>query len=99
MSAQDTGNVARGHKAAIHNPRISEEAKEHSRQVLNDIERGDVQETQQRGGEDGGERGGERGGFAHEGKAEGRVLGGYKATLKSSCRLFILASLLLNLSL
>ncbi|TBU62175.1 Conidiation protein 6-domain-containing protein [Dichomitus squalens] len=31
-------NVARGHKAAISNPNVSEEAKEHSRQVLEDIE-------------------------------------------------------------
>ncbi|KAI0363633.1 hypothetical protein BV20DRAFT_1126167 [Pilatotrama ljubarskyi] len=31
-------NVARGHKAAINNPNVSEEAKEHSRQVLEDIE-------------------------------------------------------------
>ncbi|KAH9897872.1 Conidiation protein 6-domain-containing protein [Cubamyces lactineus] len=31
-------NVARGHKAAINNPNVSEEAKERSRQVLEDIE-------------------------------------------------------------
>ncbi|KAI0652381.1 Conidiation protein 6-domain-containing protein, partial [Trametes meyenii] len=31
-------NVARGHKAAISNPNVSEEAKEHSRQVLEEIE-------------------------------------------------------------
>ncbi|KAI0778702.1 Conidiation protein 6-domain-containing protein [Trametes elegans] len=31
-------NVARGHKAAINNPNVSEEAKDHSRQVLEDIE-------------------------------------------------------------
>lgn len=32
----DEGNMLRGHKAAISNPRVSEEAKEHSRQVLED---------------------------------------------------------------
>ncbi|KAI8981148.1 Conidiation protein 6-domain-containing protein [Trametes punicea] len=31
-------NVARGHKAAINNPNVSEEAKEHSRQVLEELE-------------------------------------------------------------
>ncbi|RPD82173.1 hypothetical protein L226DRAFT_564779 [Lentinus tigrinus ALCF2SS1-7] len=30
--------VARGHKAAINNPNVSEEAKDHSRQVLEEIE-------------------------------------------------------------
>lgn len=34
----DVTNVARGHKAAISNPNVSEEAKEHSRQVLESLE-------------------------------------------------------------
>ncbi|KZT30335.1 hypothetical protein NEOLEDRAFT_1125844 [Neolentinus lepideus HHB14362 ss-1] len=33
------GNVARGHRAAINNPNVSEEAKGHSRQVLSEIEK------------------------------------------------------------
>ncbi|EIN13505.1 hypothetical protein PUNSTDRAFT_129184 [Punctularia strigosozonata HHB-11173 SS5] len=32
------GNVAGGHKANINNPNTSEESKEHSRQVLSEIE-------------------------------------------------------------
>jgi hypothetical protein len=34
----DVTNVARGHKAAISNPNVSEEAKEHSRKVLESLE-------------------------------------------------------------
>jgi len=34
----DVSNVMRGHKAAISNPNVSEEAKEHSRQVLKEME-------------------------------------------------------------
>ncbi|KLO14482.1 hypothetical protein SCHPADRAFT_996597 [Schizopora paradoxa] len=34
IDGKDEGNVLRGHKAAISNPRVSEEAKEHSREVL-----------------------------------------------------------------
>ncbi|KAI5123632.1 hypothetical protein M0805_003446 [Coniferiporia weirii] len=37
MSA-NTGNVAGGHKANLKNPNTSSEAKEHSRQVLDDLE-------------------------------------------------------------
>ncbi|EPQ60863.1 conidiation protein 6 [Gloeophyllum trabeum ATCC 11539] len=32
------GNVAGGHKANLNNPNTSEESKEHSRQVLDDLE-------------------------------------------------------------
>ena len=34
----DVTNAIRGHKAAISNPNVSEEAKEHSRQVLEALE-------------------------------------------------------------
>ncbi|KAL0938584.1 conidiation protein [Colletotrichum truncatum] len=34
---KDPENVVRGHKATLNNPQVSNEAKEHSRQVLNDI--------------------------------------------------------------
>ena len=33
---EDRANIARGHKAAMHNPNVSEEAKQHSREVLRD---------------------------------------------------------------
>ncbi|EJD40338.1 hypothetical protein AURDEDRAFT_70157 [Auricularia subglabra TFB-10046 SS5] len=33
-------NVIRGHKAAMHNPRVSDEAKERSRQVVESYEKG-----------------------------------------------------------
>jgi len=34
IDGKDEGNVLRGHKATLANPRVSEEAKEHSREVL-----------------------------------------------------------------
>ena len=33
---EDHSNQARGHKATLSNPRVSKEAKQHSRQVLRD---------------------------------------------------------------
>ena len=42
-SPEERVNKARGYKAAMHNPNVSEEAKEHSRQVLEeDLQGGDV---------------------------------------------------------
>ncbi|KAI0081071.1 hypothetical protein K474DRAFT_1768816 [Panus rudis PR-1116 ss-1] len=38
MSEHHAQNVARGHKANLSNPNTSEESKEHSRQVLEEIE-------------------------------------------------------------
>ncbi|KAL5045847.1 hypothetical protein BDW71DRAFT_207833 [Aspergillus fruticulosus] len=35
---------ARGHKAALHNPRVSEERKEHSRQMLERLDPGGARE-------------------------------------------------------
>ncbi|OCH91405.1 hypothetical protein OBBRIDRAFT_818797 [Obba rivulosa] len=58
-----------GHKAAINNPRISEEAKEHSRQAIDELEgQAETQQTRQGYQED---------------KDETRVNAGYKATLKN----------------
>ncbi|TDZ29529.1 Conidiation-specific protein 6 [Colletotrichum spinosum] len=34
---KDPENVARGHKATLNNPNVSEEAKERSRQILKDL--------------------------------------------------------------
>ncbi len=45
----------------MHNPNVSQDAKEHSRQVLEDIQ----------------------GSSGYSDKEESRVIGGYKATLKS----------------
>ncbi|KAI9883901.1 MAG: hypothetical protein M1823_004315 [Watsoniomyces obsoletus] len=40
------GNVAGGHKATINNPNVSEEAKQHSKEVLeNEFNGGDVGKT------------------------------------------------------
>ncbi|EKM50317.1 uncharacterized protein PHACADRAFT_214017 [Phanerochaete carnosa HHB-10118-sp] len=58
-----------GHKAAMHNPNISEEAKEHSRQVVDDLER-DLQTKEQRAKYD-------------DDKDETRVNAGLKATMKN----------------
>ncbi|KIJ68286.1 hypothetical protein HYDPIDRAFT_106462 [Hydnomerulius pinastri MD-312] len=61
------GNVAGGHKAALANPKISGEAKEHSQQVLDEMERrGELPEQ-----------------ASEEGKNTGNVVGGHKATLKN----------------
>ncbi|KAI0334649.1 hypothetical protein GY45DRAFT_1318255 [Cubamyces sp. BRFM 1775] len=63
-----------GHKAAINNPRVSEEAKEHSRQAIEELEaQPETQET--------------RAGY-EEDKDEVRQNAGYKATLKSECYTF-----------
>jgi hypothetical protein len=65
------------HQAAMHNPNVSAETKEHSRQVVEEIQgSGAVQDddtTERSSPSFGG------------GKDENRVLGGYKATLKSQC--------------
>ncbi|RPD58779.1 hypothetical protein L226DRAFT_517762 [Lentinus tigrinus ALCF2SS1-7] len=58
-----------GHKAAINNPRVSEEAKEHSRRAIDELEsQPETEET--RAGYD-------------EDKDEVRQNAGYKATLKN----------------
>jgi len=38
LNMANLGNVARGHKAAMANPNVSEEAKKHSKQVLEEME-------------------------------------------------------------
>ncbi|KAI1211748.1 conidiation protein 6 [Annulohypoxylon truncatum] len=59
--------VAGGHKATLNNPNVSQEAKEHSKQVLeNDFNGGDVPKA----GDD-------------ESKNPGNVAGGLKATMKN----------------
>ncbi|KAJ3479163.1 hypothetical protein NLI96_g9254 [Meripilus lineatus] len=58
-----------GHKAAINNPRISDEAKEHSRQAIEELERQPQTQEVREGYE--------------EDKDETRVNAGYKATLKN----------------
>ncbi|KAI0065916.1 hypothetical protein BV25DRAFT_1821635 [Artomyces pyxidatus] len=69
MADSEINRVAGGHKAAMKNPNTSEEAKEHSRQQLNELEQsGSLDEARaQRDGP----------------KNENNVLGGYKATLKN----------------
>ncbi|KAI0763851.1 Conidiation protein 6-domain-containing protein [Trametes elegans] len=58
-----------GHKAAINNPHVSDEAKEHSRQAIDELEsQPEAQET--------------RAGY-EEDKDEVRQNAGYKATLKN----------------
>ncbi|KAH9846205.1 Conidiation protein 6-domain-containing protein [Lenzites betulinus] len=64
-----------GHKAAINNPRVSEEAKEHSREAIEEL-----------GGEVGEESTGTRETGRHtsnEGKDEVRQNAGYKSVLKN----------------
>ncbi|EIM92543.1 uncharacterized protein STEHIDRAFT_117550 [Stereum hirsutum FP-91666 SS1] len=69
-----SSRVAGGHKANLNNPNTSEEAKEHSRQVLDDLDSSGSYEEQQdsspRSGGDGM-------------KNEGNVIRGHKANLKN----------------
>ncbi|GJN85554.1 hypothetical protein PLIIFM63780_009122 [Purpureocillium lilacinum] len=59
--------IAGGHKATLNNPNVSHEAKEHSRQVLeNEFNGGDVPKSGD-----------------NENKNPGNVVGGLKATLKN----------------
>ncbi|KAK4093776.1 hypothetical protein Purlil1_2110 [Purpureocillium lilacinum] len=59
--------IAGGHKATLNNPNVSDEAKEHSRQVLeNEFNGGDVPKSGDT-----------------ENKNPGNVVGGLKATLKN----------------
>ncbi|KAI0281469.1 Conidiation protein 6-domain-containing protein [Russula aff. rugulosa BPL654] len=74
-SASKSNRVVGGHKAAMHNPNVSAEAKEHSRQVVEEIQGSGVvhdDDTTERSSPSYG-----------GGKDENRVLGGYKATLKN----------------
>ncbi|PAV22362.1 conidiation-specific 6 [Pyrrhoderma noxium] len=67
--AANIGNVAGGHKANIANPKTSNEAKEHSRQILDDLDSsGELQENASARDTD---------------KNTGNVFGGHKATLKN----------------
>ncbi|KAI5844085.1 Conidiation protein 6-domain-containing protein [Tricharina praecox] len=69
INQRSTGNVIGGHKANLKNPNTSEEAKEHSRQVLDEL---------------GSETKSSAGGSGDDGsKNTGNVIGGYKATLKN----------------
>jgi len=68
-SDKNPGNVIGGHKANIANPKTSEESKEHSRQVIQEVEDGNVDLS-----------GNDRS-VDESGKEVNRVLGGYKATL------------------
>ncbi|KZW02949.1 hypothetical protein EXIGLDRAFT_759652 [Exidia glandulosa HHB12029] len=69
MSAQQhEENVIRGHRAAIHNPRVSDEAKAHSEKVVEQYEK----------------KHGMGPTVDHEEEVhEHRVVGGYKATLSN----------------
>lgn len=67
-------------------PNVSEEAKEHSQQVINELEGSqDVQEVKD-------------GYAAEEGKDEVRVNAGYKASLKSKCIFFSTCSINFDIS-
>ncbi|TFK29481.1 hypothetical protein FA15DRAFT_576498, partial [Coprinopsis marcescibilis] len=72
---KDPANVARGLKAAINNPRVSQEAKEHDKQRLRELGEQVPGDT--------GKSGGASVEVAEEDEHSNRVLGGYKATLKS----------------
>ncbi|OJT04281.1 Conidiation-specific protein 6 [Trametes pubescens] len=67
--------IAGGHKAAINNPNVSEEAKEHSRQQLGGEYDDETEFTESRGS------GGRK--EASEGKDETRQNAGFKGVLKN----------------
>jgi len=70
-SGKNPGNVVGGHKANIANPNTSEESKEHSHQVIQDVENGNADLSDGSGSHTTDETG----------KEINRVLGGHKATL------------------
>ncbi len=65
----------------MHNPNVSAEAKEHSRQVVEEIQGRDVAHDDSTTEPSSRSYGGD--------KDENRVLGGYKATLKSQFSFFL----------
>jgi len=69
QSQMNLGNVAGGHKAALKNPNVSDEAKEHSQRVLEEMESHGELPEQNRGYD--------------EGKNIGNVIGGHKAATKN----------------
>ncbi|KAH8978197.1 Conidiation protein 6-domain-containing protein [Lactarius hatsudake] len=71
--SESQNRVVGGHKAAMHNPNVSAEAKEHSRQVVEGIQgSGAVQDDYSA-----------KPSLATGDKEESRVIGGYKAALKN----------------
>ena len=67
----ETNRVAGGLKAAIHNPNVSEEAKDRARDRLEGLDTGEVNQPDKAISD------------AEAGNLTGNQLGGYKATLKS----------------
>ncbi|KAI9451737.1 Conidiation protein 6-domain-containing protein [Lactarius psammicola] len=72
--SESQNRVVGGHKAAMHNPNVSAEAKEHSRQVIEEIQGSDAVLDDYSSGTSHRDTGD---------KEENRVIGGYKATLKN----------------
>jgi hypothetical protein len=79
--AKDPEHVAAGYKAAIHNPNVSQEAKDHAWKELHKMGIHDLEsvihEVPQQTGH-------AAQGTYSEAKNQGNVIGGYKATLKST---------------
>jgi hypothetical protein len=65
---RNSSNWSVHEKAAINNPNVSDEAKEHSRQVIEEVSKNDLPKEQE---------------LVSDDKDETRVLAGYKATMKS----------------
>ncbi|KAK2460758.1 hypothetical protein APHAL10511_007228 [Amanita phalloides] len=84
---KDPARVAAGLKAAVHNPRVSEEAKENASERLHQMHvetAEDTSKTRRKTSKSPSRR--ERSKSREElieGKSESRVMGGYKATLKN----------------
>jgi len=70
LSPEDKTNIVRGHKAAISNPNVSEEAKKQSEKVINDLQ--DAHYGQDVHGQE-----------ADKDKDPGNVARGYKATISN----------------
>jgi len=71
-SDKNPGNVIGGHKANIANPNTSNESKEHSRQVIQEVENGNVDLTTSDSSDHTTDE---------SGKEINRILGGFKAAL------------------
>ncbi|KAJ3500480.1 hypothetical protein NLJ89_g9774 [Agrocybe chaxingu] len=74
--SSDPSRVAAGYKAAIHNPRVSEETRERVQEKLDSLKGGVGAERSSSGEQFESED-------ATAGKNAGNVMGGYKATLKN----------------
>ncbi|KAF5348774.1 hypothetical protein D9756_009742 [Leucocoprinus leucothites] len=82
-TSKDPGHVAAGYKATIHNKNTSNEAKEHASEQLDKMGIHEFDQPSQEASTNTRSRSPTKHTADVEGKNEGNVIGGYKATLKN----------------